>query len=117
MGLNGIGKVLQTPCDNFLHVSCTYLILGRLALIPLPDNWGNSPINSLLNIFRSWLPRTRATLSQRIAALDQLIRQQPDIAFSVLKRLVNTQFDMANSQPGPTWRDHRCSGLFFLNFI
>jgi hypothetical protein len=24
MGLNGIGEVFQTPCDNFLHVSCTY---------------------------------------------------------------------------------------------
>lgn len=80
-------------------------ILGRLALIPLPDNWGNSPINSLLDIFRSWLPRTRATLSQRIAALDQLIRQQPDIAFSVLKRLVDTRFGIAHSQPRPTWRD------------
>ena len=26
MGLNGIGEVLQKPCDNFLHVSCTYPI-------------------------------------------------------------------------------------------
>ena len=25
MGLNGVGAVLQKPCDNFLHVSCTYL--------------------------------------------------------------------------------------------
>ncbi len=30
MGLNGIGDVLQTPCDNFLHVSCTY---------PYPTAW------------------------------------------------------------------------------
>ncbi len=80
-------------------------ILGQLAQIVLPENWGNSPINSLLDIFRSWKPNTRASVAQRVVALDRLIREQPDVAFRLVKRLADTRFDIANSQPGPTWRD------------
>ena len=49
----------------------------------------NSPLASLVDIFRSWFPRTAADIDQRVAALDTLIAHEPDAAFDLLERLVH----------------------------
>jgi hypothetical protein len=81
------------------------LILARLGHTEIKGNWGNSPQNTLLDLFRSWIPQTAANLSQRISALDQLVKKEPDIAFHVLDRLVNLGPDTATPSARPNWRD------------
>lgn len=80
-------------------------LLARMSHVQLPDNWGNRPLNSLLGIFRSWIPQTSATLDQRIAALDKLIVAQPDVAFQLLDRLLHGGPDIASPAKNPNWRD------------
>lgn len=48
-------------------------LLARMSDVELPGNWSNCPLNSLIGIFRSWMPQTAATLEQRIAVLDRLV--------------------------------------------
>ncbi|WP_131655672.1 hypothetical protein [Methylocucumis oryzae] len=81
------------------------LILAKLAHVPIPGNWGNSPKKSLLGLFRSWLPQTAASIEQRIATLDMLINKEPEIAFNLLDSLVNTYPDTATPASRPKWRN------------
>ena len=64
------------------------LVLAQLSHIPIKGNWSNSPKNSLLGLFRTWLPQTAADVQQRIKALDLLIAREPEVAFSILEGLI-----------------------------
>lgn len=81
------------------------LILGHLARVQIADNWSNTPLHSLGDIFRAWIPQTAATLEQRIVALDQLVKTEADIGFEVLDRLLHIGHDFASSSAAPVWRD------------
>lgn len=80
-------------------------ILARLSHLPLPENWGNRPANSLLDIFRSWCPHTNANLEQRLAVLDTLIKQEPESAFALMDRLLPRGPDFTTGSSTPVWRD------------
>ncbi|AGA90173.1 hypothetical protein Thimo_1379 [Thioflavicoccus mobilis 8321] len=80
-------------------------LLARMSHVELPDNWCNRPFNSLLGIFRSWMPQTAATLDQRIAVLDRLIAGEPEIAFQLLDSLLHQGHDMASPASTPDWRE------------
>jgi hypothetical protein len=85
------------------------LLLTRLAHTEIKGNWVNSPVSTLTNLFRSWLPQTAANLEQRLSALDKLIKEDPDIAFNLLDRLVTTGPDTASPSACPNWRDDDAS--------
>lgn len=83
----------------------TAMILAKLAQIQIDDNWANKPIESLRSTFRSWMPQTEATLEQRIAVIERLAEEVPDIAWQICV----DQFDIG-SQVGhyshkPRWRN------------
>ena len=82
----------------------TVHILARLSEVEIDDNWSNKPINSLLSIFRSWMPQTAATVDQRIEALRGLAGTHPQVAWQICV----AQFDNYSRTGGyshkPTWR-------------
>lgn len=82
------------------------LILAKLTRIKIKGNWNNVPQQSLLNIFRSWLPQTATSLEERIKVLDLLIEREPDVAFDLLDRLVHIGHDVAFPGARPKWRDY-----------
>jgi hypothetical protein len=81
------------------------LILARLSRVEIRGNWGNTPLESLVGIFRSWYPRTAADVNQRIAVLDTLTNKEPDAAFDLLDKLVHVHSDSAHPTARPVWRD------------
>lgn len=81
------------------------LILARLSPIKVKGNWANTPLASLVDIYRSWYPRTAADVSQRIAVLDTLIAKEPDAAFELLANLVHLGSDSAHPTARLSWRD------------
>lgn len=81
------------------------LVLARLARVPITDNWFNTPLRTLIDIFRVWIPQTAATLEQRVAALDLLIQADADIGFDVLDQLIHSWPDVASPSETPVWRD------------
>lgn len=81
------------------------LILARLSAFKIKSNWANSPLASLLDLYRSRYPQTAADISQRIAALDTLIAREPDAAFELLDKLVHVSSDHATPAARPSWRD------------
>jgi len=81
------------------------VILARLSETKIEGNWGNSPMNSLMDLYRSWFPQTAATIEQRIQALDALIARAPDASYKLLDRLAGAGHDMASPTSRPKWRD------------
>ncbi|ARW16014.1 hypothetical protein S101446_00874 [Komagataeibacter europaeus] len=81
------------------------LLLARLCSVEIHGNWGNNPQSSLLSVYRSWLPQTAATIEQRINAIDYLIDQMPDEAFTLLDSMTSPWSDMAWHIARPKWRD------------
>lgn len=97
----GLERLAWAP-DRLARVS---LILAHLSHIKIKGNWTNSPKASLVNIFRPWLPQTSANLNQRIAVLDRLISQEPEVAFDLLDALVHVGHDSESPAARPSWRD------------
>ena len=101
----GLLRALETLAWAPQRLARVALILARLTETEVKGNWGNTPNNSLVNIFRSWSPRTAATVEERIAALDTLVRDVPDAAYHLLDCLACVGPDVADHTPCPKWRD------------
>ncbi len=95
-------EVLAWAPERLTRVS---LILAELASVEIKGNWSNSPLNSLTNILRSWLPQTAAPLDLRIKALDAVIGKTPIVAFDLLDRLAVAGPDFSAGTSRPVWRD------------
>ena len=81
------------------------LILARLASIDPGGRLINRPINSLREIFLAWLPNTNASLHQRLASLDLIIRHTPDVAWQLLLKILPHDHDNSMSTSKPRFRN------------
>jgi hypothetical protein len=79
--------------------------LARLCAAPVPGNWGNTPFDSLISLFRSWRPHTMADLLRRLAVLDRVVADHPAVGWDLLLSLADTRFDSADVPPALSWRD------------
>lgn len=85
------------------HLPRVSAILAQLAARKIEDNWVNKPDNSLLAIYRAWLPQTAAPLADRTKALEGLVRQFPSAAWQVcLDQLPGRQIGQYSQRP--RWR-------------
>ncbi|SEM89178.1 HigA family addiction module antitoxin [Palleronia pelagia] len=80
-------------------------ILVRLSEIKLDDNWVNKPVETLRSIFRSWLPQTAASIEQRIALMNRMIAENPDVAWTICKAELDPSPGFASPNHKPRWRD------------
>jgi hypothetical protein len=79
-------------------------ILSRLVTVPINGNWGNTPKNTLISLFRPWWPQTTATAEQRVASIDRLLRTRNTVAWNLLSSLTG-RFGFATANASPRWRD------------
>ncbi len=81
------------------------LILAELSHTEIKGNWGNSPLSSLLSLFRPWIPQTAASLDLRIKVLQNIVSRFPSIGWRLLIKLIPGGLDMVLSNAKPSWRD------------
>ncbi len=79
-------------------------ILAQLAKLPLPERLGNRPSESLLGLFRTWLPQTAAPIEQRIEVLNWLVSSEAEVGFKITDKLVYPHSDMGSHGARPRWR-------------
>lgn len=96
---------LETIAWNPRYLTRVALILTRLATVEIKGNWGNTPLNSLVSLFRSWLPQTVAPIERRISTLDEVIKRDADVGWKVLCALALRHHDSASPNARPRWRD------------
>lgn len=101
----GLLWALETLAWTPKRLARVALILARLSKIPMQGNWGNTPSESLFGLFRAWLPQTAANLQERIRVLDLLITKEPDVAFNILKGLIDTNYQTAFPASRPKWNE------------
>ena len=87
----------------FLVRVCT--ILGELTNRDPGANWGNRPSSSLTRILLPWLPQTTAPASTRMAAIRNVQRENPQIAWTLLMSLMPSQTETTTPTNSPSWRD------------
>ena len=81
-------------------------LLARLAALEPDDNLHNKPSESLLSIFRSWMPQTTAVVQHRIEILDRLVKEHPDIAWRIAVAQFNKTQSVGCYAHKPIWRDY-----------
>ncbi|WP_112662186.1 HigA family addiction module antitoxin [Microvirga flavescens] len=80
------------------------LILAQLAQVEINDNWVNKPINSLLSIFRVWMPQTAANRDIRLNVIKLLTEKYPAVAWKICIEQLNTGDKFGDYSHKPRWR-------------
>ncbi|MAS91807.1 MAG: hypothetical protein CMO55_01320 [Verrucomicrobiales bacterium] len=81
-------------------------ILGDLATVDPGGNWGNRPSNSLTTILLPWLPQTSADSSKRHAAVQGVIKSQPESGWKLLVSLLPEMHSSSSGTHKPKWRSY-----------
>lgn len=79
-------------------------ILARLTEYAPETQIANSPMRKLHSFFRIWLPQCGASQSHRFDALDKIREDAPEVAWTLMLRLLPTGHDSASIESGPGFR-------------
>ena len=90
------------------------LILAKLAMIDPGGTLSNRPINSLIEIFLPWHPNTNASQEQRLAAVDLIVREVPEVAWALISKLLPTMHSVGQYTAKPKYREAGGSGKELL---
>ena len=80
------------------------VVLGELASHDPGGQWANRPANSLATILLPWLPQTLATVDKRKVAVETLLRESSDVAWSLIIQLLPGQRRTSSGSHKPSWR-------------
>ena len=79
-------------------------ILANLAAVDPGGNYSNRPMNSLVEILLPWLPCTCAEKEDRHNAIKCIIRNQPDVAWQILLKLLPKHQVSSAETYKPKWQ-------------
>ena len=79
-------------------------ILALLSESEITDRWTNTPFNSLLSLFRTWMPQTQARPSDRLRVLHGIVRSNPGVGWRLCVELLPKRHDTAELNRLPKWR-------------
>ena len=92
------------------YLASSICILGRLeALSYEKTNWSNTPINSIVSILLPWDSHTSADAIKRNSALACLEKEDKEIYWKVLKRLLPNQTTTNTVSPKPEYLSYQVS--------
>ena len=95
--LSGLLWALEALAWDSQYLVRVCSVLGELASRDPGGNWGNRPDDSLTRILLPWLSHTAAPVTKRRAAVMNLRRENPQIAWKILLSLMPNQTDSADS--------------------
>ena len=101
----GLLWALETLAWDPQYIVDATLTLAKLARVDPGGKLMNRPINSLRDILVAWLPNTNAPLSQRIAALDQIIKLVPEIGWPLVLKLLPGYHEVISPTAEPRYRE------------
>ncbi len=104
--ITGLLWGLETLAWHPDYLGRVTILLGDLAAIDPGGNWANRPRNSLSDIYLPWHAQTLAQLPQRIAAIEALLRERPDVAWGLLLSLLPNAHGATSGNRKPVWRPY-----------
>ena len=99
-----IGLLWALECLAWKHLTDVSLILARLSMQPIDDNYSNKPIHSLEAIFRAWMPQTTGPLEERIRTLELILKRYSDVGRQICISQLNYCDHVATDSYRPRWR-------------
>ncbi|WP_026395793.1 hypothetical protein [Acetobacterium malicum] len=81
------------------------VILADIASIDPGGNWTNRPINSLVDIFLPWHIQTTAAFDKRKVAIKTVLKEQPNVGWSLLLALLPHSHGITSGCHRPVWRE------------
>ena len=84
----GLLWALENVAWSDEHAPLAIRLLAQLAEIDPGGRLSNRPLRSLTDIFRTWLPQTSLSSKRRLAVLDALRRDHPEIAWKLMLTLI-----------------------------
>lgn len=80
------------------------LILAKLATLDPGGKLSNRPINSLTEIFKPWHFQTLASLGERKKALENIIKSEKDVGWTLFRRLLPKFSEVGHPTHKMRWR-------------
>jgi hypothetical protein len=80
------------------------VVLAELASRDPGGQWANRPANSLATILLPWLPQTLASIEKRKVAVKTILKEQPDVGWNLIIRLLPGQHQTSFGSHKPNWR-------------
>jgi hypothetical protein len=101
----GLLWALETIAWDVDYFDRAVMALARLAALDPGGKLVNRPINSLCEIFLPWHPSTKASKSQRVAALGRIYETLPEVGWGLLVKLLPTVHGVASGTARPKLRE------------
>ena len=103
--LTGLLWALETLAWDPTYFGRTASMLGEMASRDPGGRWANRPSNSLREILLPWLPQTCTPVTQRVAAVDTLLREHAGVGWKlVLALLPEPVGGVSMPTRRPAWR-------------
>ena len=99
------GLLQALECLAWKHLGRSTTVLAKLSRTTIDDNIAQTPIASLYEIFRSWIPQTAASLDERIHSLKHLAEKFPEIGWKICMDQLNSGQQTATPTYRPRWRN------------
>jgi len=100
----GVVWALETLAWDPAWFRRSCLILAKLAAIDPGGRIGNRPGSSLCDILLPWLPCTYASADERLAIVDEIAGDEPDVGWNLVLRLLPGQTTASSGTSRPTLR-------------
>ena len=100
----GLLWALEVVAWSSTHFGHATEQLARLAEVDPGGRLSNRPAESLVDIFRPWLPQTTANASSRLTALKALVSRHPDVGWNLLLALLPEHYASGNFTDTPRFR-------------
>lgn len=100
----GLLWALEALARSSDHASQAIKSLARLAEIDPGGRLSNRPLESLVQIFLPWFPQTALSADSRLAVLDMLIRDHPQVAWELMLQLLPKAHEHAMPTHKPQFR-------------
>jgi hypothetical protein len=101
----GLLRGLEYIAWDLDYTSRVASTLAKLALYDPGGKWANRPYNTLKEIFRGWLPQTKAPLDKRLEILDSLITYNSALGWKLLLDLLPGDHETSTPIGIPHFRD------------
>ncbi len=103
--LTGLLWALEGLAWEEQHLVRVCVVLGEIASHDPGGRWANRPANSLATILLPWLPQTLAPIEKRLVAVKAILREFPEVGWSLLIQLLPGQHQTSFGSHKPSWRD------------
>ena len=98
------------------YITRVSLILAQLSLIPNDSNYSNKPVNSLVDIYRLWMPMTMTDAENRCQAIKRIYKTYPEVGLDLCFRLAK-RYDRQHVSYSPRISKWRLKQVVVRNSI